>query len=290
MKLVGGFIAITVAIVMIAGVFVPAVSDGLTNVGDPVEFEQQGSINASFEMGKVDREIIIDFVEGGLKVGDVTYTNLSGITYWTPFVYSDYAQCLIRSQNDAIQFNVYENQTSVTTNLAVGDRITVTPTTVTLSGSASKVIETGNVYSIGSKSADKVTVIDMGDRNNYILPLINSINDIVCVGFYGTGDLDTIYSVIDGVAKVEDGYTASLNYNFQLKDGTTDIYEIDTFKVVVSDGTTTEEFVPYFALVPSKVVGHADSGASYSVLSATIPIFIVVVLVASIALIRSRSD
>lgn len=288
-KILATLIAVFVGVLMVGSVLAPVIVDAKVVVGDPVKFEQQGSINASFEMGKVDEEIIIDFVEGGLLVDGTTYTNMGGITYWTPFIYSDYVQCTIRAQNDAVQFVVFENLTQDVTTPVVGDRITVTPTSVTLSGSADKAIETGNVYSIGSKSADKVTVVDMGDRNNDILPLINSINDIVCVGFYTTGELDTIYSVIDGVAKAGDGYTASLNYNFQLKEGTTDIYEIETFKVVISDGTTTEEFVPYYALVPSEVKGHADSGAAYSAIGVIIPVVILGLIIACVALIfRSR--
>lgn len=288
-KIIGIIVSIVVSLVMVGGVLSPIISSVGGDLGEPVTFNQQGSINASFEMGKVDREIVIDFVEGGLKVGDVTYTNLSSVTFWTPFVYSDYVQCTIKSDNSGVQFNVFETLTLENINPVVGDRITVTPTSVTLSGSADKTVETGNVYSIGSTSADKVTVVDMGDRNNEVLPLINSINDIVCVGFYNSGELDTTYSVINGVVKVGEDYTASLNYNFQLKDGTTDIYEIETFKVVVSDGTTTEEFVPYYALIPSEIEGHADHGVAYNLVGIVPMLVILAVLLMAAGLIfRSR--
>lgn len=288
-KVVGIIVCIVVSLIMVGGVLSPTISSVARDLGDPVTFDQQGSINTSFELGKVDSEIVIEFIEGGLKVGDEIYTDLSGLTTWTPFIYSDHVHCAIRAGNAAIQFNVVENQTFVTSNLVVGDRITLTPTSVTLSGSVDKAVETGNIYSIGSKSADMVTVVDMGNRDDNVLPLINSIEDIVCIGLYNSGELDTVYSVINGVAKVGEDYTISLNYNFQLKDGTTDIYEIETFKVVISDGTTTEEFVPYYALVPSEVKGHADHGAAYNLVGIIPMLVLVAVLLMAAGLIfRSR--
>lgn len=91
--------------------------------------------------------------------------------------------------------------------------------------------------------------------------------DIILAGNYTTGDLDTgYYYGKDGVLTVVDSdYTGTVNFDQELSDGTTDIY--DTLVTVsISDGTNTEEFSPYRALVPYEVEGHASSGALYTLL------------------------
>lgn len=91
--------------------------------------------------------------------------------------------------------------------------------------------------------------------------------DIILAGNYTTGDLDTgYYYGKDGVLTVvNSSYTGTVNFEQELSDGTTDIY--DTLVTVsITDGTDTEQFSPYRALVPYEVEGHASSGALYTLL------------------------
>lgn len=89
--------------------------------------------------------------------------------------------------------------------------------------------------------------------------------DIILAGAYTSGELDTgYYYGKDGVLTIlNTSYTGEINFSQTLTDGTTDIY--DTLVTVsVTDGTNTEEFSPYRALVPYEVSGHSDTGAVYN--------------------------
>lgn len=114
--------------------------------------------------------------------------------------------------------------------------------------------------------------------------------DIILAGNYTTGDLDTgYYYGKDGVLTVvNSSYTGTVNFEQELSAGTTDVY--DTLVTVsITDGTNTEEFSPYRALVLYQVTGHESSGASYDLLG-VIPVMVVIaLLVAVVALVfRSR--
>lgn len=116
--------------------------------------------------------------------------------------------------------------------------------------------------------------------------------NIILAGSYNSGDLDTgYYYVKDGELTIlNTSYTGSIEFEQTLSDGTTDIY--DTLVTVsVTDGSTTEVFSPYRALVPYEVTGHESSGAAYS-LYGVIPIMVIMsILLGVVAIVlRSRMD
>lgn len=91
--------------------------------------------------------------------------------------------------------------------------------------------------------------------------------NIILAGNYTTGDLDTgyYYSKDGNLTVVNTGYTGTVNFNQTLSSGTTDIYDT-LVSVTITDGSDSETFSPYRALVPYEVEGHANSGALYSLL------------------------
>lgn len=107
--------------------------------------------------------------------------------------------------------------------------------------------------------------------------------DIILAGNYTTGDLDTgYYYGKNGVLTVvNDSYTGTVNFEQSKSSGTTDIY--DTLVTVsITDGTDTEEFSPYRALVPYEVSGHATSGPVYTIFS-FMPILIILTIITGLA-------
>lgn len=122
-----------------------------------------------------------------------------------------------------------------------------------------------------------------------VLAILNDPKDVVLCGSYTTGEIDTGYTYYKGVAKTyTSGITAEYTPDYELRNGTYDLYDVD-IKFTVSDGASTEEFNPYKALVPYKVTGHADNGASINLLG-VIPVIVILALLsmAVFGLIRSR--
>lgn len=76
------------------------------------------------------------------------------------------------------------------------------------------------------------------------------------------------------------GISADLTYEYQLVEGTTDIYRVNVDVELTQDGVTTTDDAGII-LVPYKVVGHEDSGVVITLLS-VLPIFAVIGLLASI--------
>lgn len=99
-----------------------------------------------------------------------------------------------------------------------------------------------------------------------VTSLVNNVDDIILCGTYTTGELDTGYYYYKGDSWVTStDYTGENTTELTLKDGTYDLYYAD-ISFTVSDGTTTESFEPYRALVPYEVHGYADSGTIHTFL------------------------
>lgn len=126
--------------------------------------------------------------------------------------------------------------------------------------------------------------------NSYFAKLDSK--DVILAGNYTTGDFDTgYYYGKDGVLTVlNSSYTGTVNFTQDLTDGTTDIYDTK-LTVTITDGTDSEEFSPYRALVPYQVSGHESSGSAYQIYGA-IPVLIVAAILLGIAglVIRSRME
>lgn len=95
--------------------------------------------------------------------------------------------------------------------------------------------------------------------------ICKSANDLILCGAYTSGNLDTMYSFVNGVSYVSnDNYTMTVNAPLTKHTGTTDIYDISV-NVDMSDGVDTENFTPYRIFLPYEVSGHATKGAMYDI-------------------------
>lgn len=123
------------------------------------------------------------------------------------------------------------------------------------------------------------------DASNFKM---TDINDYVLSGSYTTGELDTGYWYKDGVMFTSvTTYSGSTSTTSELIDGTYDIYNVSA-TVTITDGTTSETFAPYRALVPYEVHGHADHGAALDLVGIA-PLLVLVVLVLSAVAIIFRN-
>lgn len=95
------------------------------------------------------------------------------------------------------------------------------------------------------------------DASNFKM---TDINDYVLSGSYTTGELDTGYWFKDGVFSTSvTTYSGSTSTTSALIDGTRDIYNVSA-TVTITDGSNSETFAPYRALVPYEVHGHETNG------------------------------
>jgi len=114
---------------------------------------------------------------------------------------------------------------------------------------------------------------------------------IVYGGGYSSGDLDTFYSYGQGKLTVAvSDYEGTLNWNTTLVDGTTDVYQVTTCNITISDGENDETYTPYRCLYLYEVTGHEAGGASYSLLGAIPVIVIVALIVAAIGMVAIRRN
>lgn len=121
------------------------------------------------------------------------------------------------------------------------------------------------------------------DSSNFKM---TDVNDFVLCNSYRTGELDCIYYYYDGVLTTS-AYNGSVETTATLIDGTYDIYNVSV-TVSITDGTTTEEFSPYRALVPYEIHGHADNGAAHGLLLTIPALLIIAALVLTISLFVRR--
>lgn len=285
MKIISGLIAIFIAITMVASVLVPVVSDGLTVVGDPITLQTGGS-QANVRLGEVGEGDTITMVvgDGSLTINGEVLT-LSSPSTWTPVIYMDTGYVNVRLSTYLVNLVMYgEHAAPTTVSCPAGTTITISDGVLTADLETPVSIEYGVCYSVGSDD-NLAMLIDMGARYTE-KSLISSVDDIIIYGYYESGENDTNYSYVDGKLTVEEDFTSSISYDLTLKEGTTDIYGINEFSINIGG----ESFTPYYALVPLYVDGHADSGSAYDVLKIIIPLMIIAIIAASIALIVTRRD
>lgn len=286
-KIVGIMLSIVIGLIMIGSVLSPIITSARGDFGDPVSYAQDGSRTPYF-MGLVpdDETVTAEVVEGGILVNGVPYSaTITSAATWSPIISTDTGYLAMRNESSAARVSIFTEGEEITSNsLAVGDTVTFVNGTCTISGSINSTFEYTVCYSVGFED-DLVMLIDMGTRYSGRYGLVNDIKDITIYSYYSSGNNDTFYTFVDGKLSVGGDYESSVNYDLQLKDGTTDIYEIHEFTVTIGG----ETFVPYFAFVPAVVEGHADSGAAYGLIG-IIPIIVIVVLLfmAVGALFRSR--
>lgn len=281
-KILVAVVSLAVIIITLATVLVPIVGQAQTTLGDPITLDQSGS-KTNVPLGKItDEVVVITVVEGGYSInGVVAPVETTGVTH-VPIVYADTGAVRCRIVTGAVTFEDYSNP-GVTVSLAVGTTITVGNGKIAIDTSTPVELAYNACYSVGA-SAELAVIIDMGYRYD-ARSMITSVKDIIIYGAYSTGENDTPFSFVNGQLTVAEDFTSSYSADLVLKDGTTDIYQIESFVIDVGG----ETFTPYYALVPLHVSGHATSGAAYDIIG-LLPILVIVSLItAAIAVfIRAR--
>lgn len=119
--------------------------------------------------------------------------------------------------------------------------------------------------------------------------ILENPNDVILCGNYITGELDTAYTFKDGVAFVSNSaYTGEYTPIVSDRAGTYDLYDV-SIMFTISDGSTTEEFHPYRALIPYEVHGHASNTAEVNIIG-ILPVLVICsfIAVAVGTFVRSR--
>lgn len=119
--------------------------------------------------------------------------------------------------------------------------------------------------------------------------ILESPNQYILCGTYSSGDLDANYYYRSGgLTVISDTITGTDKSVAELRSGTYDLYDVNIL-LEFTDGSITEQFNPYRALVPYEVHGHADSGAAISLLELLPVLAIVSVLLMALSIVvRSR--
>lgn len=284
-KILATLVAVFVGIIMLGSVLIPTITDAKLVVGDPIELEQTGS-RSPYLLGKVPTDDTVTLAVGteGVTVNGELVEIVASPSTWTPIIYTDGGFVQIRNESGTTKATVYTLDNNATdVSLESGNTAVFDGGVCTITASSTTTFNYSECYSIGYND-DMRLLIDMGMRYN-THSMVNSINDVTIYGWYATGENDTQYSFKDGKLSVVGDYESSVDYELTLHEGTTDIYDITKFNVTIGG----ETFVPYYALVPEIVEGHADSGAAYDIVGA-IPIIIIIaiVLLAAGLIFRSR--
>lgn len=285
-KIVGIIVSILVSLIMVGGVLSPIISSVGGDLGDPIKLEQTGS-RSPYRLGEVPANDTVTFsVESdGVKINGSVLELQGAISAWTPIIYTDGGYIQIRNETGATKITVFtvENLAEEIA-LSAGNSVIFDNGVCTINATDVTTFDYTVCYSVGYDDNIRM-IIDMGMRYDNAYSIVNSIKDVTIYGWYYTGENDTQYSFENGVLSVVGDYVATCDYELTLHDGTTDIYDITEFNITVGG----ETFVPYFALVPDVVEGHADNGVAYNLVGIIPMLVIVGVLLMAVGLIfRSR--
>lgn len=296
--MIKGIVMMTVAIIIVLGTIVPVISSSMETSGDPITKTNTGTGRTFKEMIPGDVLKCVSTYSDGSRtdvwtLNDNTVLNegITGLTWDWGLISDVYFMQVNAPANSAIgsgqaitstpgSISYYSGADSTNPNKTftwtLSEDMTLTYTLMIGDTQSATATYTPTWVYVVSTIEDGAYMSAQVTTNPYFAKEGNK--DIILAGNYTTGDLDTgYYYGKDGVLTVVNtSYTGTVNFTQDLSDGTTDIYDTKV-TVTITDGSNTEEFSPYRALVPYQVQGHADSGTVYTMLG-VIPLVIVVSL------------
>lgn len=248
-------------LILIIGVLVGAV---VLSAFVPVIMETQKVSGAVVEYDNVQSGYTYQLTEKNENV-TITITGANGDIYFNGEVISDDGFAIVtdtvtvRASTSIKGLNVATPTQQLDLRVPWSSNFTITfiDGTCTITNNIDDVGEETVQYSwMYSPSDDGEWVTVTGSTTHYV----NSIKDVICSGYYSTGENDTGYYVRDGIAKVSDpDYTAGLTYTLNPVSGTTDVYTLASLNVNVGE----ESFTPWFLLVKKDIIGHEASGTMF---------------------------
>lgn len=256
--------------------FVPVVTSTQETIGEPITYTNPTfAVYKEVEAGDV-LKCTSTFVDGTRTnvwtLNDQVVNPVMGSYAWNPGVLSDglYIGVFGADNNNLGNYYVMTDSThtqrylgaATSTNPNVEYTITFENGTVSVIKDASEEIVTAPytwAYCI-CPLADGEYCSAVADGTGYVY----ANSDVTMCGAYTSGELDTTYYYHNGVNYTGSDFEMETTINKTLVDGTTDVYTASV-SVSMTDGDTSETFVPYRVLVPYEVSGHATKGAMYDI-------------------------
>ena len=257
--------------------FLPVLGATQDNIGEPITLKNNSNIVlrevVEGDVLAVERTVIAENTFKDVwTLNDDEITTLSGTTVtWNVGIISDGIYMQINSASNAAGSYYKMNQTTPS-----AQYFGVTSTVVGSSTITSFTFANGEVtvnYA-GATSTVSYTwgyvVCNLEDGSYYSaetggVGICKKASDLILCGAYTSGELDTMYSYVNGVGYVSNSaYTMTVDADLTKHAGTTDIYDITT-SVVMSDGANDETFTPYRVFLPYEVTGHQTVGAMYDI-------------------------
>lgn len=269
-KLIQFAVMVAVGALIFSTLLIPIINDAQKVAGPEVQYNNIQT-GYTYRLTEHDENVRLDItgVDGDIYFNDQVITD-DGFTIVTNTV-------TVRASTAIKGFNVTTPTQQLDLRVPWSSNFTITFNngTCTITNNAGDVGNETVPYSwMFSPSDNGEWVTATGNSVHYV----NSIKDIICAGYYSTGENDTGYLVRDGVATVANSaYNADVEYTLTPVDNTTDVFRLTALNIIVGD----EEFNPWFVLIKRDITGHEASGATYDIIG-VIPLIVIVGLVAGV--------
>lgn len=279
MKVISLVVGLTVGVLLMVGLVSPVVVDGQKTAGTEITYENAnvGTYTLHDSTDVVTFERLADdtiLVNGeSVQKSDGFALASDSISVYVAFSGRWY---IVDQTSEILSFGA-----TATTHI----KVTYSNGTVTfnnLDNPAQDKTETYTWLYAPSENGEWITAY-MNSGRDY---RVNTINDVICTGYYSSGELDTGYIFKNGTLTLEEDYAGSVDYSLVPVENTTDMFKLTDFKINVGN----ENFVPWCTLIKGEISGHETSGANYALLGA-IPIVAFIALIAFTAFaVRGRMD
>lgn len=276
-RIVMGAIGIMIAVVMIAGAFLPAVNSAMDNERTIVNNDISNS-NYSIIKDTADETHTITWDVGSTNM--IVDDNMSVVVgpYNSYMVISDKIAVFVNRQTTIsymavpnINQNFAEDVTKITVNIN-GSSITLTtdgavPVNVTVSDVSWYALPDNNgTYKLAQQP-------NSDDGRVYYLNSLNQIYALININTNNTG----VVSISDGIATLPNGTKVNMFSDAVDDERYTDLISISRYKGFYLDteylvNSDSSSIAPYFMLVPTKVIVHTHEQASIQAMFSVLPI------------------
>lgn len=282
-SLVQTAVAVLVAVVVFSTVLIPVVSDAQESLKYEVEYTNSYDALNHYHYDYVeDVDVVLERTESNTWIAKVNGEPVSIET-----------DSMVLFLSDVI--SIHYNTTTVfifnddRTDIQYGTSAKAPYTISYHNGTATLSDNTGVLFSKNSNWC--VSIVDGGryiahNGNPYHFYTNGEADGFIIYGStFTTGNLNTYYAYGNGELSISvDEYNGNIIFNRgDLVDGTTDVYLVDSISLEITDGSTTDTFVPYRSLVKQTVEGHTPSGIpGASAIIGVIPFLVIVGIILAV--------
>lgn len=285
-KLIVSVIGVTLGLILTGSVLVPVLSDAERTSGEIVTYDNLNGRYGADAYYMTEGSVSATMGPEGVLINGVLWYDIG--TQNTRTIFSE-AFALLKTPGAATGAIIFYDDNNRTVNINTSSSFSLS------ASNGAYTVEVNGAEYTGTYS--KVYYEDLAGTDYILLNIattahayVSSIDDVFCGGFYSTGALDTPYLYEKGVGSTSvENYVCSATYSMALVDGTTDIYDLKNFNIVITDGESTESFNPYVVVVPATVSGHKINEATTSLFMAIPVLVILALLMMAATTIRSRN-